>query len=69
MEQELKSRYAVLSQNGIGQEDSETESEDDELDELNGYGGFRGGIELMTTINGDDINPLDLVGVTNQTAV
>ena len=69
MEQELKSRYAVSSQNGIGQDDTETESEDDELDEQIGYDGLGDNIELNNMINVDDNNPIDLVGITNQTAV
>lgn len=69
MEHELKSRYAILSQNRIGEDDTESDSDDAELDELNGYDGFGGDIELDRTTNVDDNIQLHRMGVTNQTAV
>ena len=42
---------------------------DDDLDELNEYDGFGGDIELDELTNVNDNIPLELVGVTNQTAV
>jgi len=50
MEQKLKMKYARLSQNEIdGEDGSQTYNED--LDDLNGYDGFGGDIELDTAIN------------------
>ena len=69
MELELKSRYAKLSRNGIEENDNNTDSDDDDLDELNGYDGFGGDLELDRTTNIDANILVELVGVTNQTAV
>ena len=46
MEQELKSRYAILSQNGIEQDENDSDSDDHDLDEQNDCDGFGGDIEL-----------------------
>ena len=61
--------YAILSQNGIKQDGTGSDSNDDDLDELNSYDGFGGDIELDRSTNVDDNIQLELVGVTNQTAV
>ena len=68
-EQELKSRYAILSQNEIEQDDTDSDSYDNDLDELNGYDLFEGDIEPNRPTNIDDNIPLNLVGVTNQTVM
>ena len=58
-----------MSKNGIGQDYTEPKSDNDELDELNGYDGFGGDIELDETTNIDDNIQPHLMGVTHQTAV
>ena len=46
MEQELKSRYAILSHNGVEEDDNNSDHYDDDLDELKGYDGLGVDIEL-----------------------
>ena len=62
MEQKLKMKYARLSQNEIdGEDGSQTYNED--LDDLNGYDGFGGDIELDTAINQCNDIPTELEGI------
>ena len=62
MEQKLKMKYARLSQNEIdGEDGSQTYNED--LDDLNGYDGFGGDIELDTAINQCNDVPTELEGI------
>ena len=69
MEEKLKVKYTRLANDGIEQNNTETDSDDDDLDELNGYDGFGGDIELERTTDTDGSLPLELEGVTNQIAV
>ena len=69
MEQQLKSRHPILSQNGIEQHSSDSDTDNNDLDELNGYNGFGGDMELDRSTNVDYTIPLELVAVTNQTSV
>ena len=69
MGQQLKSRHAILSQNGIEQHKTHSNTDNDDLDELNGYNGFGGDMELDRSTNVDYTIPLELVAVTNQTSV
>ena len=69
MEQELKSRYTILPHNGVEEDNNDSDYDDGDLDELNGYDGFGSDIELDRTTNVDDDIPVELVGITNQTAV
>ena len=62
MEQKLKMKYARLSLNEIdGEDGSQTYNED--LDDLNGYDGFGGDIELDTAINQCNDIPTELEGI------
>ncbi len=69
MEEKLKVKYTRLANDGIEQNNTETDSDDDDLDELNGYDGFGGDIELDRITDTDGSHPLELEGVTNQIAV
>ena len=69
MEEKLKVKYARLANDGIEQNKTDTDSDDDDLDELNGYDGFGGDIELDRTTNKDDNIPVELGEATNQTAI
>ena len=69
MELEFKSRYAKLLGNDIEQNNSDSDSDYDDLDELYGYDGFAGDVELDRSRNNDENNTNELIGVTNQTAV
>jgi len=69
MELEFKSRYAKLLGNDIEQNNSDSDSDYDDLDELNGYDGFAGDVELDRSRNNDENNTNELEGVTNRTEV
>ena len=69
MEEKLKVKYTRLANDGIEQNNPETDSDDDDLDELNGYDGFGGNIELERTTDSDGSHLLELEGVTNKIAV
>ncbi len=69
MEEKLKVKYTRLANDGIEQNNTETDLDDDDLDELNGYDGFGGDIELDRITDTDGSHPLELEGVTNQIAV
>ena len=69
MEQQLKSCYAILSQNGIEEDNTEYDSGYDDLDEVKDYDKLGGDIELDGSTNVDDNIPFEFVGVTNQTVL
>ena len=69
MEEKLKAKYVILANEGVEYNNTHSYSDDDDLDELNGYDGFGGDIELDRTTNKDDSRPFELEGATNQTAV
>ena len=69
MEEKLKAKYVILANEGVEYNNTDSDSDDDDLDELNGYDGFGGDIELDRTTNKDDSRPFELEGATNQTAV
>ena len=68
MEEKLKVKYAKLSNDGIEQ-NLDSDSYDDDLDELNGYDGFGGNIQLDGTTNTGGSHTLELENVTNQILV
>ena len=67
MEEKLKIKYAKLRNDGI--EDSDSDSYDDDLDELNGYDGFGGNIQLDGLTATEGSHTLELENVTNQISV
>ena len=71
MEEKLKVKYAKLRNDGIEQNktDSDSDAYGDDLDELNGYDGFGGNIQLDGTTNTGGSHTLELENVTNQISV
>ena len=69
MEEKLKSKYAISLHNGVEEDKSEFDSDNDDLDELNCYDGFGGDMELDRATNEDNGILVQLEGVTNYTPV
>ena len=71
MEEKLKVKYARVANDWIDQNntDSDSDSYDDDLDELNGYDGFGGNIQLDGTPDTEGSHTFELENVTNQISV
>ena len=71
MEEKLKVKYAKFGNDRIEQSkiDSDSDSYDDDLDELNGYDGFGGNIQLDGLTATEGSHTLELENVTNQISV
>ena len=69
MEEKLKDKYTRLANDGIERTETESDSDDDELDELNGYDGFAGNIEVDRTTNQEASRTFEFEDVTNQVSV
>ena len=69
MEEKLKDKYTRLANDGIERTETESDSDDDELDELNGYDGFAGNIEVDRTTNQEGSRTFEFEDVTNQVSV
>ncbi len=63
MEQKLKMKYARLSQNEIDGNEDDSQSNNEDLNDLNGYDGFGGDIELDTAMNQYNNIPAELEGI------
>ena len=63
MEHKLKMKYARLSQNEIDGNEDGSQSNNEDLDDLNGYDGFGGDIELDTAMNQYNNIPTELEGI------
>ena len=69
MEMKLKSRYIQVSGRGMISDNEESDNDDSELEDLNGYDGFAGVTEEDISSNENDINNSQLSGITNITGV
>ena len=63
MEHKLKMKYARLSQNEIDGNEDDSQSNNEDLNDLNGYDGFGGDIELDTAMNQYNNIPTELDGI------
>ena len=63
MEHKLKMKYARLSQNEIDGNEDDSQSNNEDLNDLNGYDGFGGDIELDTAMNQYNNIPAELEGI------
>ena len=63
MEHKLKMKYARLSQNEIDGNEDGSQSNNEDLNDLNGYDGFGGDIELDTAMNQYNNIPTELEGI------
>ena len=63
MEHKLKMKYARLSQNEIDGNEDDSQSNNEDLNDLNGYDGFGGDIELDTAVNQYNNIPAELEGI------
>ena len=66
MEHDSKSKQAILSHNGVEEDNADSDSDDNDLDELNGYNRSESDTELDRTTNVDDNVPVQVVEVTNK---
>ena len=69
MEMQLKSRYTEIAGRGMISDNEESDNDDSELEDLNGYDGFAGVTEEDISSNENDINNSQLSGITNITGV
>ena len=69
MELLLKSRYVQMSGKGAEANNIDSDDDDCDLDELNGYDGFAGDTEINIPTSVNPTNVVELLGATNVTPV